>query len=97
MITGYRVMVQVHMFADGRVQGVNFRYNTRRYASSLGLKGWVRNLRDGRVEILAQGLQDDIQKLIKYIKGSPGLSQVAKLDIDWEEPLTRLSGFDVKF
>jgi acylphosphatase len=90
-------MVQTHIFVYGRVQGVNFRYYVRRHALELGLKGYVRNLRDGRVEILAQGLQADVQKLLHYVRGSPGLSYVVKLDIDWEEPLISFPSFDIRF
>lgn len=85
------------MFADGRVQGVNFRYNVYRVASGIGLNGYARNLRDGRVEILAQGSRDNIQKLIDYVKGSPGLSYVVNLDVSWEESLDGLSGFHIRF
>jgi len=89
--------MQAHIFAHGRVQGVGFRYNVSGYASGLGLRGYVRNLHDGRVEILVQGSQEDIQKIIYYLRSSPGFSQVAKLDIDWEEPLSDLSGFRIRF
>jgi len=90
-------MVQAHIFAHGRVQGVNFRYYVHRYALGLRLKGYVRNLRDGRVEILAQGMQEDVQKLVNYVRGGPGLSYVVKLEIDWEEPSSSLSGFHIRF
>ncbi len=46
---------RVHMIIKGRVQGVWFRESTRREAVSLGIKGWVRNLPDGTVEVLAEG------------------------------------------
>jgi acylphosphatase len=88
--------MQARIFAQGRVQGVGFRYNVNRYATDLELKGYVRNLRDGRVEILAQGSQENIQKIINYLRGSPGFSHVVKLDIDWEEPLSGLSSFHIK-
>jgi len=90
-------MVQIHAFANGRVQGVGFRYHIHRYAAGLGLKGYVRNLYDERVEILAQGAQEDVQKFLDYVRGSPGLSYVAELDMHWEEPLSGLSGFHIKF
>jgi acylphosphatase len=57
-------MLQIRAFASGRVQGVNFRYYVYRKARQLGLKGYVCNLDDGRVEILAQGSRDDIENLI---------------------------------
>jgi len=90
-------MVQAHIFAHGRVQGVNFRHYVHRRSTNLGLKGYVRNLHDGRVEILAQGPQEDVQKLVDYVRGSPGLSYVVKVDINWEEPLHGLSGFRIEF
>jgi len=90
-------MIQVHIFAHGRVQGVNFRYNVYKYAAKLQLKGYVRNLHDGRVEIVAQGGQEDIQKLVNYLRGNPGLSYVVKLDVDMEEPLEGLPNFHVRF
>ena len=85
------------MFAHGRVQGIGFRYHVNEYATGLGLHGYVRNLHDGRVEILAQGSQKNIQKIINYVRSSPGFSHVIKLDIDWEESLNGLSSFHVRF
>jgi acylphosphatase len=91
------IMVQAHAFVYGRVQGVNFRFYVQRKAVELGLNGYVRNLHDGRVEIVAQGLQENVHRLLDYVRGNPGLSQVVKLDIDWEESLGSLSGFHVRF
>ncbi len=90
-------MIQARMFADGRVQGVNFRHYVRRFASDLGLKGYVRNLPDGRVEILAQGIEENVQKLINYIKSNPGLSDVVNLDISWEKESGNFSDFHIRF
>ena len=79
------------------MQGVGFRYNVNRYATGLELQGYVRNLHDGRVEILVQGSQENILKIINYVRSSPGFSHVVKLDIDWEESLNGLSSFHVRF
>jgi acylphosphatase len=99
LVTRYSslVMVQVHIFAHGRVQGVSFRYYVHKRSIDLGLRGYVRNLHDGRVEILAQGSQEGVQKIVDYVRGSPGLSYVVKLDINWEEPLNGLSSFRIEF
>jgi len=60
-------MEQLHVYYSGRVQGVGFRFSMRRYAQSLGVKGWVKNLPDGRVEICIQGTKLVIDKLCNQI------------------------------
>lgn len=60
-------MVQTHIFYSGTVQGVGFRYTVQRFAKELQLKGWVRNLSDGRVEILVEGEEAKIQELTAKI------------------------------
>ncbi len=62
-------MTQVHIFYSGTVQGVGFRFTTQELASGLGLNGWVRNLSDGRVEILVEGRQSVIEQLIQELDG----------------------------
>ena len=59
--------VQAHIFYSGTVQGVGFRYTVQRYASGLGLKGWVKNTPDGCVEILLEGEEDKIRGLCERI------------------------------
>lgn len=90
-------MIQVHIFARGRVQGVSFRYHVLKRAIALALDGYVRNLADGRVEILAQGSRENLDKLIDYMRSNPGLSYIVKLNINWEEPLSNLEGFRIDF
>lgn len=58
---------QAHIFYSGTVQGVGFRYAVERFASGLKLTGWVKNLPDGRVEILCEGLPEDIEKLVGQV------------------------------
>ena len=58
---------RLHAFVEGRVQGVNFRYNTTRTAEKLGLTGWVANRRDGRVEAVAEGPKDALEKLLAFL------------------------------
>ena len=60
-------MNHAHILYSGTVQGVGFRYTVQRFAESLGLKGWVRNLDDGHVEITVQGAQALIEQLIAKI------------------------------
>jgi acylphosphatase len=76
---------RAHILVSGNVQGVFFRSFTKRFAKQLGLKGWVRNLADGRVEIKVEGENSDIQKLIKHVRNGPKSSEVTRVDIQWEE------------
>ena len=61
------MIMQSRIFYSGTVQGIGFRYTVQRFASSLKLTGWVKNLSDGRVEILVEGNQEDIEKLMNQI------------------------------
>ena len=90
-------MFQIHAFADGRVQEVNFRNYVQRKAHELSLTGYVRNLPDDKVEIMAQGSQENLEKLIAYMKSNPGISLVTDLDVNWEELKGKFDGFRIRF
>ncbi|RMG55377.1 MAG: acylphosphatase [Gammaproteobacteria bacterium] len=72
--------VSLHCHVSGRVQGVFFRASTREQARELGLDGWVRNLPDGRVEVLACGPADAIDRLHAWLAEGPPLARVEALD-----------------
>lgn len=66
-------MIRAHVFVSGVVQGVFYRAYTQQQAQKLGLKGWVRNLPDGRVEAVFEGEKDRVEKMIEWCsKGPPG-------------------------
>ncbi|MDQ4076382.1 MAG: acylphosphatase [Chloroflexota bacterium] len=89
-------MRRVHLFIDGRVQGVFFRASTREKARQLGVDGFVRNLRDGRVEIVAEGDEQALNRLIEWARNGPPDAYVTEADISWEEPRGEFSGFTVR-
>jgi len=86
---------RVHLFVSGRVQGVFFRVDTQREAQSLGLVGWVRNLPDGRVEIVAQGDAEAVRALVEWSHLGPVRAEVASVDINWEET-DPIDGFSIR-
>ncbi len=72
----------VRALVVGRVQGVGFRQSCRHSARSLDLVGWVRNLSDGRVEVLAQGEPESVDRLIDWLWTGPPMAHVAGVESD---------------
>jgi acylphosphatase len=77
------MMVRVHVYVSGRVQGVFFRYETRREARKRNVKGWVRNLPDGRVEALFEGEEEKVLELIEFCKHGPPGARVTNVEVEW--------------
>lgn len=89
--------VRLHVWVEGKVQGVFFRDTVRQGAVELGLAGWVRNLPDGRVEAVFEGPRDACEEALdKVNEGSP-MSRVDRLVQDWGEEVEGLSGFEIRF
>jgi len=76
---------RVHLRIEGRVQGVFFRQSTLETARSLGLGGWVRNCRDGRVEALFEGEQRQVVKAVDWCRQGPPAAMVIRLTEEWQE------------
>ena len=68
------------------MQGVGFRHWTARTALSLGLTGWVRNLPDGSVEVLAQGERESLEKMAVWLRRGPSSARVTRLTIIGKPP-----------
>ena len=87
---------RAHIYYSGSVQGVGFRFTAERYAASLGLTGWVKNLGDGRVEVLCEGkesaLKEFLQKIDNVFK-----QYIRDADINWDEATGKFSDFDIRF
>lgn len=80
----------------GVVQGVNFRYFTRRTALEHRLTGWVRNLPDGDVEAVFEGKESDVRKMIEWCQEGPSAARVDEILIDWEDFRGEFSDFEVR-
>ncbi len=83
------------MFVFGRVQGVYYRDFTSRHAVRLGLKGFVRNLRDRSVEVHAEGTRDNLEKLLGLLKQGPPGARVENVKYEWLEKTGSYSDFRV--
>ena len=86
----------VHAIYAGSVQGVGFRFSAERAATSLGLKGWVKNLGDGRVEIVCEGKEEVLKEFINKID-SVFKTYIGSADIEWGSATGALDGFDIRF
>ncbi len=88
---------RVHVYISGRVQGVWFRAYTKEEAERLGLKGWVRNLPDGRVEAVFEGDEEAVEAMVRWCQvGSPH-SKVTGVEVQ-EEPYTgEFSDFRIRY
>ena len=73
-------------YVAGRVQGVFFRARTAEEGRRLGLQGWVRNLPDGRVEVVACGSPESVSELGTWLTRGPSLAKVTRVDVNLEEP-----------
>ncbi len=91
------MMKRVHLFISGRVQGVGFRYNTRKKARNLGVSGWVKNLDDGRVEVVAEGDENKLESLIDFCHKGPLMAKVNNVEVSEEEPTGEFDDFNVEY
>ena len=71
----------VHVLVSGRVQGVWYRGSTEERARALGLRGWVRNLRDGRVEAVIRGAPEAVEDMLEWMRQGPPAARVEDLQV----------------
>lgn len=90
-----RLKVRAHVYVSGRVQGVFFRWETRDEAVRHGVKGWVRNLPDGRVEAVFEGEKEAVERLVEFCRQGPPGARVEKIQLTWEEPKGEFEGFHI--
>ena len=88
---------RAHVFVSGRVQGVFFRSETKYKAESHNLKGWVRNLPDGRLEAVFEGEEEAVKVLIAFCKRGPRGARITNVDLRWENFTGEFDAFKVKY
>lgn len=86
--------VRAHLRVYGRVQGIGFRYFAVFNAKALGVKGFIKNLRDGSVEGVFEGEKEDVENLIERIKRHP-FARIDKIEIKWGKGKDEFKDFDM--
>jgi len=90
-------MKRAHVFYSGRVQGIGFRYTAQNIAENLGIYGWVKNLEDGRVEIVAESEEKNLKEFLDKISKGPLGRYIKDADVVWERPSKEFNDFGIKF
>ena len=88
---------RVHLLITGRVQGVYFRHHTMEKAVELGLKGWVRNRADGKVEAVFEGAHAQVNEMIHWCQTGPAHANVTNVQEVWEEVVGENGPFRIKY
>ena len=88
--------LRARVVITGRVQGVNFRWYTRRQAQELKLVGGVRNLEDGRVEALFEGAEEAVRQMVSWCHAGSPSAQVDGVQVTYERATGELSGFHIR-
>jgi acylphosphatase len=91
-------MIAKHVFYEGRVQGVGFRYTVRQIAKEYEVTGWVRNLIDGRVELLVSGDAEEVDGFLETLAESElaGFIKGTQEESASPESLEGLRGFEIR-
>jgi acylphosphatase len=88
---------EAHVIVSGRVQGVWFRGNTQRVASAAGVRGWVRNLPDRRVEAVLQGDRAAVESVIDFMRTGPPGAAVTGIAVSWRPAGEVFRGFEIRY
>ena len=88
---------RAHVYVSGRVQGVFFRQNTKREALREGVKGWVKNLDDGRVEAVFEGEEDAVKALVAFCHRGPKAAEVTGVTIEWQPYKGEFNNFSIAY
>ena len=95
MAAGRERLSAVHALFAGRVQGVGFRWRAQQAATGHGVRGWVRNLTDGRVELWGEANAEALERLVEELRGPNGPGHVRSVEHFTAEPLG-VQGFEIR-
>ncbi len=90
-------MKQLKVLFSGRVQGVGFRYTVDRLARHFDITGYVKNLSDGRVEMIAEGEESVLQDFLHAVMESPMKNYIRDQKVEWSEAEGKYREFGIAF
>jgi len=90
------VLMQVRITVRGRVQGVFFRASAADQARTLSLTGYAVNRADGAVEIIAEGRQSSLERLVEWARIGPSRAIVDEIRTEWSTPTGHFRGFEIR-
>jgi len=93
MNTDSSATIRAHLRIHGQVQGVGFRFSAQLTANRIGITGWSKNLPDGSVEAVAEGMRPGVEEFIQWCRRGPEYARVTEVRVDWETPTGEFSDF----
>lgn len=90
-------MQRVHLVISGDVQGVGFRSWVVRQAQNLQLTGWVKNREDGSVEVIAEGLPENLDEFVKHCRQGPDVAWIERMDITRRDATGEFVSFEIVY
>ena len=97
MFESDKAQARLEAIVRGRVQGVYFRQTTVQTARALGITGWVANLRNGNVKVVAEGSHSALERLLAWLQTGPAMAHVDEVESDWSDATGDFPGFDVHY
>ena len=88
---------RIHVFYSGRVQGVGFRITAEETAQSLGVVGWVKNLRTGQVELVAEGDEPVLERFLAEIRNGSMKNFINQVEISWSHASDTFNEFEIRY
>lgn len=88
---------RAHVIVDGRVQGVFFRATARDMARKLGINGWVKNRMDGKVELVLEGEENAVKRMVEWCCRGPSGAVVTNVDLNWESFEGEFKSFSIRY
>jgi len=88
---------RVHVFYSGRVQGVGFRFTAEEIAKRCEVVGWVKNLRDGRVELVAEAEEKHLKQFLEEMRRGPMRNFIEDVEVAWSASTNDFKDFEIRY